>query len=181
MKDIFKIIKTRRSIRKWKKKKITKSLIMKILDAARHAPSSCNSQPWEFIVVTEKTKIEKLMEARNGKNNRMEPPLIIAVCVDTKRSPFRWIEDGSVAAQNILLSAHALGLGAVWLTAYKHPIYLKKSKIERNVVKILNLPKFIRPLCLIAIGYPDEIPCKKYFRDFESMIHYNKFGVYRGG
>ena len=179
MKDIFKVIKTRRSIRKWKKKKVPKRLIMKILDLARYAPSSHNSQPWEFVVVDDKRKIKQLMKARNGESNKMEPPLIIAVCVDIKRSPFRWIEDGSVAAENILLVAHALGLGAVWLTAYKHPIYLKRSKIEKTIVKVLGLPKFIRPLCLIAMGYPDEKPAEKPMRELKTMIHYNKFGVYK--
>jgi nitroreductase len=178
--EIEKAIKTRRSIRKWKDKKVPEPIIKKIINMARYAPSSMNSQPWEFVVIKDKKIIEKMIKPReNGDGEEMHPPMMIAVCVDRKRSHNRWIEDGSVAAQNLLLAAHAFGLGAVWLTAYKHPIQLRKSKVERIIVRELKMPRFIRPVCLIALGYSNERPKKKRLRALEHMIHYNRFGYYK--
>ncbi|MBI5346979.1 MAG: nitroreductase family protein [Candidatus Aenigmarchaeota archaeon] len=174
--DLAKTIKTRRSIRRWKKKHVPSKLIKKAIELAAHAPSSMNSQPWEFIVVRNKKSLERLIKPReNGSSEEMQPPVIIAVCVDIKRSPKRWIEDGSCATQNLLLALHAMGIGAVWLTAYKHPILIRKSKIERTTIRTLKLPGHVRPVCLIALGYPDEKPKKKAMRSLNRMVHHETF------
>ncbi len=173
--DIIHAIKTRRSIRRWKNKSVPAAKIRKIIELACCAPSSMNSQPWEFVVVRDKHSLKRLVKPReNGNGEEMTPPVIIAVCVDLRRSPKRWIEDGSCAAQNVLLAAHAMGLGAVWLTAYKHPIVIRKSRIERTAIRALNLPRRVRPVCLIAMGYPDEKPAKKEMRALNKMLHYEK-------
>lgn len=171
--ETLRCIKTRRSIRKFKDKEIPKESIEKLLDAARCAPSSMDCQPWEIIIVKEKKAKEKLAELK-GKENKpaiLGAPLILIICVDRNKSKSRWIEDGTVATENILLAAHDLGLGAVYVTGFSP----KDPKVELEIQKILSLPKNITPICIIPMGYPDKKPEPKELRSLGSMIHNEKW------
>ena len=150
--DTFKAIKTRRSIRKFKNREIPVDLIEKILEAGMYAPSARNEQPWHFVVVTEKDLLDRLMKAHPYASMLAEAPLALLVCGDTdlELSPGYWPIDCSAATQNILLAAHAGGLGAVWLGV--HPRQERKDAIR----KIFDLPVNIEPFALIALGYPRE-------------------------
>ncbi len=118
------------------------------------APSACNSQPWEFIVVTDPARLEQL----RGKllNGRYNAPAAIIVCgnvqaahVPSEAERF-WVQDCSAAMENMLLAATGLGLGSVWIGIYPMP------SLIRPVREILNLPDHVTPLGMAYIGYPAE-------------------------
>ena len=150
--DTFEAIKTRRSIRKFENRIIPDELIEKILEAGMYAPSARNEQPWHFVLVTREELKEKLMRAHPYASMLREARLAILVCGDTdlELSPGYWPIDCSAATQNMLLAAHAGGLGAVWLGV--HPRQERKDAIR----KIFDLPANIEPFALVALGYPRE-------------------------
>lgn len=166
-------IATRTSIRKYQDKPVEKEKIKKLLEAAMAAPSAMNKQPWHFIVVTDKNILASIAKANHNSEMAAHAPLAIVVCGDTDKSiPGRpagyWVQDASAASENILLAAHAMGLGAVWTGTYPMP--------ERvaPITKILGLPKNIIPLNTIVIGYPAENPQPKdKFK--EENISYNSY------
>lgn len=166
-------IMTRTSIRQYKDQPVEQEKIDIMLKAAMAAPTAVNLQPWHFIVIDDKKTID-LLSGKQPTN----APLLIAVCGDTDKTtmpdgkgklPDFWIQDVSAATENLLLAAHAQGLGAVWTGVY--PIMERTAE----VANVLNCPKNIIPLAVVRIGYPDEAPePKDKFK--EENISYNKFG-----
>ncbi len=166
-------IMTRTSIRQYKDQPVEQEKIDIMLKAAMAAPTAVNLQPWHFIVITDKQTIG-LLSGKQPTN----APLLIAVCGDTDKTstpdgkmklPDFWVEDVSAATENLLLAAHALGLGAVWTGVY--------PAMERvaEVANVLNCPNNIVPVAVVRVGYPDESPAPKdKFK--EENISYNKFG-----
>ena len=166
-------IMTRTSIRQYKDQPVEQEKIDIMLKAAMAAPTAVNLQPWHFIVITDKKTIG-LLSGKQPTN----APLLIAVCGDTDKTtmpdgkmklPDFWVQDVSAATENLLLAAHALGLGAVWTGVY--------PAMERvaEVANVLNCPKNIVPVAVVRVGYPDEAPePKNKFK--EENISYNKFG-----
>lgn len=150
--DAIEAILTRRSIRKFRKEPVTEEMLHAILQAAMFAPSARNQQPWHFVVVTSESLKRELMNAHPYASMLGEAPLAILVCGDTtlEKSPGYWPIDCSAATQNLLLAAHAVGLGAVWLGV--HPRQERKDAIRR----IFRLPANIEPFALVAVGHPDE-------------------------
>lgn len=166
-------IMTRSSIRTFKQQPVENGKIDTLLHAGMAAPTSRDMQPWHFVVIKDKDAIEKYASTnpRHGDKIR-KTPLIIIVCGDTTRmQPGEnrdfWVEDCSAASENILLAAHALGLGAVWTSVY--PETRKVKAFSKN----LNLPGNLIPLNSIMIGYPDEPADVKNKWD-ESKITYWK-------
>lgn len=166
-------IMTRTSVRQYKDQPVEQEKIDIMLKAAMAAPTAVNLQPWHFIVITDKQTIG-LLSGQQPTN----APLLIAVCGDTDKTttpdgkmklPDFWVEDVSAATENLLLAAHALGLGAVWTGVY--PAMDRTAE----VANVLNCPKNIVPMAVVRIGYPDESPePKNKFK--EENISYNKFG-----
>ena len=166
-------IMTRTSIRQYKDQPVEQEKIDIMLKAAMAAPTAVNLQPWHFIVITDKKTIG-LLSGKQPTN----APLLIAVCGDTDKTtmpdgkmklPDFWVQDVSAATENLLLAAHALGLGAVWTGVY--------PAMERvaEVANVLNCPQNIVPVAVVRVGYPDEAPePKDKFK--EENISYNKFG-----
>ncbi|MCL5091495.1 MAG: nitroreductase family protein [Patescibacteria group bacterium] len=189
--DLINQIKSRRSVRKWKREKVPKELIDKITDCGRRAPSSYGAEPWELIVVDEEKTIEKLLSNRrqlkqppyfinsskyvdkSSKNKYGQvdpPPLMIIVAGDKKRcydDLTGLIASLACCTENMLLASHALGLGACWLFVKDETM----PEIEKEVKTVLGVPDGYVVLCLLAIGYPDEIPLKKTRKI--SKIHHN--------
>lgn len=166
-------IMTRTSIRKYKDQPIEQEKIDIMLKAAMAAPTAVNMQPWHFIVIDDKKTID-LLSGQQPTN----APLLIAVCGDTNKTtmpdgkgklPDFWIQDVSAATENLLLAAHALGLGAVWTGVY--PVMERTAEIAN----VLNCPNNIVPVVVVRIGYPDESPEPKN-KFNEENISYNKFG-----
>ncbi|MBW2647977.1 MAG: nitroreductase family protein [Deltaproteobacteria bacterium] len=112
-------IKTRRSRRLFTDKEVYDEIITTLIDCAVNAPSSMDCQPWHFIIVKNKESKLKLARLKEEGNQQhiLTAPISIVVCVDINKSPGRWIEDGVTATENILLGAHDIGLGSVYVTA----------------------------------------------------------------
>lgn len=165
-------IMTRTSIRQFTDRPISKDTLDLLVKAGMAAPSAVNAQPWAYIVVTEKEVLDSLNNNHPYANLKTATAAIV-VCGDlkkTKEGEAReyWVQDCSAATENILLAAHAYGLGAVWCGVY--PV------TERvNAVKgVLGIPEDIIPLNIITLGYPDENPEPKDKFKTEN-IHYQKW------
>ena len=167
----IKNIMTRVSVRAFTGEKISEAQLDTLLRAAMAAPSAINKQPWAFIVVTDEAKIAALGEALPYSRCGNKPAVAIIPCGDlSKAIPGEmadfWINDVSAATENLLLAAHAMGLGAVWTGL--HPD-MNRAKMVQNM---LGLPEHIIPLCIIPVGVPVEQPeVKDKFKP--ENIHYN--------
>ena len=166
--DTIEAIHSRRSIRDYQEKSISQEIISKLLAAAMAAPSARNQQPWEFVVITNKEILEKIPGVNPYAKMAARSSLAILVCgnLELETSSGYWVIDCSAAIQNLLLSAHALGLGAVWTGTYP-----REERME-GYTKLFNLPDHIIPHSLIVIGYPKNQPVKQD-RFKKDRIHYN--------
>lgn len=163
-------IETRRSIRSFNNKKIEDEKIEKILESAMVAPSARNAQPWEFIVVDKQELLEKMADIITYGQMLREASHGIIVCFDTSKAvAFEYgVIDTSAATQNILLRAHDLGLGAVWLG-----VYPREERVER-LKDLFSLPENIIPVSGIALGYSEKLG-KSVDRFDPKKIHKNGF------
>ena len=166
-------IMTRTSIRSFTDRQVSADTIEMMLRAGMAAPTAVNKQPWHFVVINDRAIMDSL--GGNGRQSQMwkESPLAIVVCGDMEKAlegPAQafWVQDCSAATENILLAAHALGLGAVWTGCY--PMEERMT----NVSQVLNLPETIVPLCVIVMGYPNESPDPKDKWKPENVT-YNRF------
>lgn len=164
--DLFEAIHTRRSIRKYKDQAVPDEFVKKILAAAMSAPSAGNEQPWEFVVITEKSILLSIPSVHPHAKMAKDAPLAILVCgnLDLEKYPGNWVLDCSAAVQNILLSAHALGLGAVWTGIYPEEDRMK------GFSELFSLPASVKPHALIILGYPDQyLPAVDRYK--EERVH----------
>ncbi len=163
-------IMTRTSVRQYTDRPISADTLETLLKAGMAAPTAVNKQPWAFVVTTGRDALDSLAT--------LQPRLktaaaAITVCGDMSRAiegegrDF-WVQDCSAATENILLAAHALGLGAVWTGVY--PI----AERVGNVSRALALPDSVVPMCIIAVGYPvaDQEPKDKWD---PSKVHYQRW------
>lgn len=164
-------IMTRVSVREFTGEKISPAQVDTLLRAAMAAPSAINKQPWAFIVVDDDVVIAKLGEALPYSRCSNHPAVAIIPCGDLNKAiPGEmanfWINDVSAATENLLLAAHAMGLGAVWTGL--HPDMNRAKMVQ----ELLGLPEHIIPLCVVPVGVPAEHPAvkDKYNPD---NIHYN--------
>jgi len=176
--DLFDAIKNRRSIRTFKSDPVPETLLKEILEAAQWAPSAGNCQARGFIIVKNPEIKRRLCEAALEQSFIEEAPVDIVVCANEERSAAVYggrgrnlycILDAAAAVQNILLAAHALGLGTCWVGAYS----------DEEVAKALDLPEWIKPIAIIPIGYPAEKPSPPRRIPLESLVyreHYRASG-----
>ena len=167
-------IMTRTSIRQYTDQPVEKEKIEAMLRAGMAAPTAVNAQPWHFVVVSDKAKLGELAAANPHAGMLKSAPLAIVVCGDmTKAMEGKgrqfWIQDCSAATENILLAAHAQGLGAVWTA-----LYPMEERIQ-PVSEALKLPDTLIPLCTVVIGYPAEQPEPKDKWKPEN-VSYNEYG-----
>jgi nitroreductase len=156
-------------------KAVPEDVLKKIIEAGASAPSSEDCQPGHFVVVKDKTRKEFLGELKGegNKNHILTAPVSVIVCVDTEKSPTRWIEDGVAAAENMLLAAHELGAGSVYVTGFKK----EKPEIEKQIKEKFGMPENIVPIAILPVGYPDpsEEMHKKEVMDAEKRTHYDEW------
>lgn len=163
--EFFEAIRTRRSIRRFIEKPVEEEKLKAVLEAVRMAPSWANMQCWRFIVVRDKTVKEKISElsyvesffaplgykANPSKKGIAEAPVVIVACADPAQSGVLWSQyyymtDIGIAAQTLMLAAHALGLGTVFVGVFD------EAKLQR----LLNIPQNIRSVGIFPLGYPLE-------------------------
>lgn len=172
--DIVELVKSRRSIRKFKEDAIPARILEAVIDAARWAPSAGNVQPWEFVVVKKpETKIG-LVEAALDQKFIGEAPTVIVVCADENRAYESYgtrgktlycIQDTAAAIMNLHLAACALGLATCWIGAFK----------EEKVRETLRVPEGIRPVAIIPLGYAAEAPNPRRRRPIGEIVHEEVF------
>ncbi len=167
--DVMDAIKGRRSVRKYSDKPIEDEKLELILEAGRLAPSSTNGQNWQFIVVRDKGKLQKLMEAADGQPSVGQAPCAIVVCGTKQRimdcgQPTDTV-DCSIALSYMILEAHTLGLGTCWLGHF----YADKVK------KALHIPEDVSVVAFTPLGYPAENPEVRPRKEMREIISYDKY------
>lgn len=167
--EVFETIKKRRSIRKYEEKSVEKKKLLKVLEAARLAPSAMNLQPYAFVVTTEKETIKRLSSACN---QEWIAPIMIVVCAFPKEAWVRddgeqyWKADAAIAMNNISLQAVTEGLGTCWIAAFK----------EEEIKEILEIDPKARVLALTPLGYPAEKKGPVTNRKtIDKIVHYEKW------
>lgn len=170
------LIKKRRSIRVFQNKSVEKEKIDRIVQAALLSPSSKNNNPWIFIVLDDKELLFKLSKAKtHGSQFIKNAPLAFIVLADPNQSDV-WIEDCSITATMIIMTAQALGLGSCWVQIRKrrNPDNQDSEEFIRN---LLGIPGNLRVLCMVAIGYPDEKKPEKEIEEAKlNDVYLNSFG-----
>jgi nitroreductase len=172
--ELSEAIKGRRSIRTFKPQDVTEETIEKLVDAARHAPSAGNIQPWEFVIARKPETKKKLAKAAFNQTLFEEAPAVIVVCADENRSSMRYgkrgetlycIQDTAAATQNMLLTAYSLGLGTCWVGAFN----------EDEAKQALKTPNGVRPVAMVPVGYPNKVPSERGRRPVNQIVHYEEF------
>ncbi len=160
----------RRSIRKYTAEAVTETQVKQLLEAGMAAPSAGNQQPWHFVVIDDRAILDRVPDIHPYSQMIRESPVAILVCGNTEKLVYEhhWPHDCSAATQNILLAAHALGLGSVWLG-----VYPDKARVG-GFAKLLGLPKNVVPFSLLPVGVPDEkkLPAQRYDED---RVHRNRW------
>ena len=168
------MIKNRRSIRTYKNQELPDELIAKLVEAARLAPTAGNVQPFHLVIVKTEKNRQQLSEATRNQKSLLEAPVVIVVCADEEAAENRYgvrgkklycLQDTAAVTQNILLAACALGLGTCWVGAFD----------EGAIKKVINAPKNIRPVALIPIGYPNEVPEARSIKPVDEIVHEETF------
>lgn len=167
--DVFEAIKKRRSVRKFdQRRQVSQNQIQKLLEAARWAPSAGNLQSHFFYVVRERGVKEELVRAALGQEEVGQASVVFVSCADLERSASRYgnrgrdlyaIQDATIATQNMWVAATEMGLGAVWIGAID----------EAEVARVLDIPEALRPIALLAVGYPAESPSAPSRRSIEDI------------
>ena len=167
MKEIF----NRRSIRKFEDRPVEQEKIDKLLRAAMQAPSAANQQPWEFIVVENKDNLKTLSLTTPYSKPVADSAVTLVLLGNSNdfKVPTGWQQDMGAAAQNILLEATHLELGAVWLGVATADVAIDYIK------NLYNLPENIKPFAMIAIGYPNGQKNEFVDRYVAAKVHYEKW------
>ncbi len=164
--DALDVLFTRRSIRKYTDEAVSDEDLHTMLDAAMNAPSANNNQPWHFIVVKDRDKLNGIMEAHPYTSMLRQAPMAIVVVADTESSSSYFQQDCAAAIENLLLAAKALGLGTVWCGVYPNEDRVKAF------IDLFEIPDPCVPLAVIAVGHPAEDKGRAD-RYKESRVHHD--------
>lgn len=152
---MIELLRKRRSIRRFTANPVSLEARQLLIEAALRSPSSRGINPWQFIVVDDPELLSQLARAKqHGSEFLKNAPLAIVVCGDSAQSDV-WIEDCSIAAMVIQLTALSLGLGSCW-AQIRNRQHNKELSAERYIQELFGLPEQIRVECIIGIGHPDE-------------------------
>jgi nitroreductase len=172
--EVLEAIKWRRSIRFFTSQPVSEEEVKTLIDAARHAPSAGNIQPWEFIIVKKAEIKHRLVVAALNQTFIEQAPIVIVVCANADASGSGYgsrgatlycIQDTAAATQNILLTAHSMGLGTCWVGAFK----------EEEVKEALGIPDGVRPVAIIPVGHGTGNPPKHPRRALNEVMHHEKY------
>ncbi len=170
--EVIEAIFTRRSVREFEEIPLTQNQVTTLLKAAMQAPSAHNRQPWHFIVIDDRQILNQIADFHPYAKMLYQAPLAITVCGDLQlEDNDRYLALNCAAAtQNILLAAHGMGLGAVWIG-----IYPREQRI-RTIKSLLNLPLHIVPISMVAVGHKAREPQPKN-RFKVQKVHKNQWNV----
>ncbi len=179
--ELDEAIRGRRSIRRYAQREIEASVVREILDLGRHAPSSMNGQPWIYTIIRDHETKRKLSDIKNQycpvekqefqADFIQAAPVILVVCVDLGASHDRAVENGVLAAANIMLAAHARGLGTVYMSAYRQD----EPAVSAAIQRLLGLPPHIAPISILPMGYPDEAPGPKAMKPLDGIVFDDRY------
>jgi nitroreductase len=180
MSELMRIIKGRRSIRRYQDKEISDDVLNQLLEAVRCAPSWANTQCWEIILVKDPASKEKLGEILGQTNPArkavIQAPVVLGICGKLKSSGYYkekvttklgdwFMFDLGLATQNLCLAAHDLGLGTVIVGMFDHD----------RTKEVLNVGDDYEVVALVPLGYPaKDAPAPKR-REISEFTHYEKF------
>lgn len=173
--EVLECIMTRASVRKYKPEKVNDSIIIDVLKAGMAAPTAANQQAWHFVVITNQELKDSITTSFQWTKMVSDCAFAVVVCGDMsklfegdRKDGGFWTLDCSAASENMLLAAHALGLGGVWCG-----IYPEEDRMSR-LSTILDLPPNLRPLNILSFGYPETTVAPKQKWD-PSKVTYNGF------
>jgi nitroreductase len=170
MMDTLDAIHSRRSIRLYQDKPVPEELVQKLLAAAMQAPSARNQQPWQFVVIDDRAILAEIPTFMPNAAMAATAPIAILVCADLslEKSEGYWVVDCAAATQNMLLAAHALGLGACWCG-----VYPRQERME-GLRKLLGLPQNVIAHSLVVIGQPaEQVKAEDRYR--AERVHRNRW------
>ncbi|WGI16850.1 nitroreductase family protein [Methanonatronarchaeum sp. AMET-Sl] len=171
--DLFDVIRSRRSVRKFKDQSVGDEEVVKVLKAGVWAPSAGNLQSRDYVVVRDGEVKRELVKAAE-QQFIFDAPVVIVVCANMERASEKYgdrgynlysIQDATAAVQNMLLTVHALGLGSCWIGAFD----------EERVSEVLGLPSGVRPVSMLPIGHPDVDPNPPKRYPLEKFVHEEKW------
>jgi len=162
--DAIDALKTRRSIRAYKSDPVPREILEDMVDCGRLAATAVNAQPWEFVVVTDAEMRRRIAAQTDHGPFIADAPACVVVL--SKAAKY-YLEDGSAATQNILLAAHAHGLGSCWVAGDKKPY-------APEICKTIGAPEGYVLVSLIAVGYPQDVPSPSK-RSLDEVIHWERF------
>lgn len=152
--DGMKALLTRRSIRLFRPEPVEPEIIRSVVEAAMHAPSAGNQQPWRFVLIQDRAALKRISEDHPYASAVDSCSLAILICGATRDLPHPdfWAVDCAAATENLMLAAHMQGLGSLWVGLY--------PRRDRMAIlsRLVHLPEDVEPFALIPIGYPLERP-----------------------
>jgi len=157
---------SRRSIRRFKDTPVPYELIEKALEIVRFAPSAHNRQPWIFLVVRDKEKLQKLAEIHRWSKPILGSQVAIIVFSDSNISPRSHVVDGSIAATYLWLALHCVGLSTVWINTL--------DQVE-EIRKIVNAPENLMPIAIFPVGFPAESPPPRPRKELGDIVKFDGF------
>ena len=172
--DFYEIIRTRRSVRTFRKDPIPEEVLNRVLEAARVAPSGGNRQPWKFILVKDDTLRQKMISACNNQRFVADAPLIVVACgqkLPINRGGYMgemsMLLDVAIAFTHLILAARAEGLGTCWIGAFKND----------EIKKLLEVPDEYEVVAATPLGYPSEdvFTEPKNRKNLDEIVSLNKF------
>ena len=168
--DLFSALLKRRSIRKYTDQAIPSGAMDKLLKSAMYAPSAMNNQAWQFIVVNQRKKLDKILKVISHAEMLKSAQAAVLICGDLNlEKNIDYIQQNcSAATQNLMLCAHGLGLGSCWIGVY--PVKETISGLQ----ELFKLPEYVIPISLVSLGYPAENPIAED-RFKTEKVHFNKW------
>lgn len=168
--ETLEAIKSRTSVRAWEPRSIPSDIIRELLTAAFYAPSASNQQPWHIVVVDDRDVLTKAATLNPFGLMAARAPMGLLVCLDSEleSSSGTGVQDCAAATQNILLAAHALGLGAVWTGVHPDPVRVESFSA------LFDLPRSVTPISFVLLGYSSHKP-KPLDRNRWGRVHVNRW------
>jgi len=169
---VLALLKGRRSIRRYRPDPVPDEMIEQLLEAGRWAPSASNRQPWQFIVVRDEAILKQVAQHAAYYFIRWahveEAPLLIVLCGEARNRIYRQFlhEDVGLAGSQIMLQAHALGLGTCWIGGLD----------RKAIADILKVPEHIDIVGLLTVGFPAEDPEPTSRKSLADIVHYDVYG-----